>query len=76
MENKNRVVIPKQRRNTLEFLGLDLTDEEMASGYHFCYEWDGMIVGPDMNEWYAGEHRSVTPCLCGHKHPEQDNEKV
>lgn len=28
-----------------------LTDEQIDSGWHFCPEFDFMLVGPDMPEW-------------------------
>jgi len=28
----------------------ELTAEEIKEGYHFCYDWDGLLVGPDMKE--------------------------
>ena len=34
----------------------DFTPEEKAAGYHFCAEWDYMVVGPDDPEWEC--------CLC------------
>lgn len=27
-----------------------LTEEEIAEGWHFCLEWDGLLVGPGMQE--------------------------
>lgn len=27
-----------------------LTAEELADGWHFCWEWDGLLVGPNMGE--------------------------
>jgi hypothetical protein len=30
---------------------LPLTAEEIAGGWHFCWEWDGLLVGPEMEEW-------------------------
>ena len=46
-----------ERYNTLNNdLGLlghyiaDLTSEEINEGYHFCYEWDGLLIGPGMPE--------------------------
>jgi len=27
-----------------------LTDAEIAEGWHFCWEWDGLLVGPGMDE--------------------------
>lgn len=26
----------------------DLNDEEIAEGWHFCWEFDGLLVGPGM----------------------------
>lgn len=28
----------------------ELTQEEIDAGWHFCYEWDGLLVGPNMGE--------------------------
>jgi len=25
---------------------LPLTQEEKDAGYHFCFDWDGLLVGP------------------------------
>jgi len=33
-----------------------LTKEEVAQGWHFCMDWDGMLVGNEMEEKNA--------CLC------------
>ena len=27
-----------------------LTEAEMAAGYHYCPEWDGMLIGPEDSE--------------------------
>jgi hypothetical protein len=27
-----------------------LTPDELAAGWHFCAEWDGLLVGPGMDE--------------------------
>ncbi len=32
------------------------TAEEVAAGWHWCCEWDGLLVGPTMPEWDC--------CLC------------
>ena len=34
----------------LERGGQKLTPEERAEGWHFCHDWDGMLVGPGMPE--------------------------
>ena len=34
-----------------------LTGEEMQKGYHFCPDWDFMLIGPDSPE--------KDGCLCG-----------
>lgn len=28
----------------------DLTDEEIAEGWHYCWDWDGLLIHPDMPE--------------------------
>jgi len=30
---------------------LNLTEEEFNEGWHFCAEWDGLLVGPGMMEY-------------------------
>jgi len=27
-----------------------LTEDEVKEGWHFCYEWDSLLVGPGMPE--------------------------
>jgi hypothetical protein len=29
---------------------VELTAEEIGEGWHFCWEWDGLLVGPGMGE--------------------------
>ena len=29
---------------------LKLTDDELKEGWHFCDEWDGLLVSPEMPE--------------------------
>jgi len=29
---------------------IELTEEEISEGWHFCWEWDGLLVGPGMKE--------------------------
>jgi len=36
---------------------LPLTQEEKDAGYHFCFDWDGLLVGPGTMEWDG--------CTCG-----------
>ena len=30
--------------------GPHLTPEEIAAGWHFCIDWDGLLIGPGMGE--------------------------
>ncbi len=32
---------------------LELTFKELKEGWHFCWEWDGLLVGPGMQELKA-----------------------
>lgn len=32
----------------MESQTLELTPDEIAIGWHFCGDWDGLLVGPDM----------------------------
>lgn len=44
----------------LEREGDGLTLEEMKAGWHFCLDWDEMLVGPEMTaEWDC--------CTCNYK---------
>ena len=38
---------------------IQLTDDEIEAGWHFCYEFDGLLVGPGMQEL------QVCTCLDG-----------
>ena len=29
-------------------MDLSLTEEEIEEGWHFCWDWDGLVVGPGM----------------------------
>lgn len=46
----------EDRRTRLETTDLELTEEERDQGYHFCPDWDFMLVGPNDPE--------STACLC------------
>ncbi len=35
---------------------LSLTHRELEEGWHFCVDWDGMLVGPGMD--------ALAGCLC------------
>lgn len=39
----------------------ELTDEERKQGWHFCLEYDGLLIGAEMMEWGDCPQR----CLCG-----------
>lgn len=43
--------------------GLTLTEDELKEGWHFCHEWDGLLVGPGMKE---GE-----VCRCFEEHDQR-----
>jgi len=42
-----------------------LTAEEKDQGYHFCWDFDGLLVGPDCGEWSC--------CNC---HPKSKREAI
>ena len=46
---------------------LELTEEEVRIGWHWCPEWDGLLVGPGSGEW--GDCISGS-CLCGYSVPQ------
>lgn len=43
-----------------------LTDEEIAEGWHYCMEWDFLLVYPKMKEEWGDNQ---TKCRCGYKKP-------
>lgn len=52
-----------ERYNQLMWEGKgELTEEEKAEGWHFCREWDGLLIGPGDDE------REACSCL-PKKHP-------
>lgn len=42
----------------IDISGEGLTEEEWKQGYHWCYEWDAMLVGPGQEE--------ALMCSCDH----------
>lgn len=46
----------EERYNHLMASEVSLTTAETEAGWHFCYEWDGLLVGPGMGE--------LAPCRC------------
>lgn len=49
----------RDRMIALECSDETLTEEEIAEGWHFCEDWDFMIMKPDDGE----------VCSCGHERP-------
>lgn len=48
-----------ERYNLIEYGEERLSQEEMSKGWHFCYEWDFMLIGPGMWEYDFGcPHRN------------------
>lgn len=43
----------------IEMNGQPLTEEEKKEGWHFCLDWDFMLIGPGMSELEA--------CTCPRK---------
>ncbi len=54
----------KERRYVLEREDACLTDAEFKEGYHFCDDWDGLLVG--------SEDRELECCTCHWKDPKMD----
>ena len=46
---------------------LSLTPDEIAKGWHFCWDWDGLLVGPGMKEQES--------CVCLKPEPFEPDEK-
>lgn len=41
----------KRWRQVMKNENENLTQDELERGYHFCYDWDGLLVGPCMGEF-------------------------
>ena len=51
---------PGRWHQLMEFDDLKLTTEEIKQGWHFCHDWDGLLIGPGMAEQEACLCRKVT----------------
>lgn len=40
----------EQVRQAIEVGLLHLNDNDISRGWHFCPDWDGMVIGPGMPE--------------------------
>jgi hypothetical protein len=40
-------------RALMEDWDLKLSVDEIAVGWHFCWDWDGLLVGPTMPEKFS-----------------------
>ena len=49
----------EDRWNAIMDKETELTDDEIACGWHFCPYWDGLLIGPGWDE--------VEQCTCGDK---------
>ena len=49
LEETMRMTI--HRAIELEMQGSRLTTEEVQAGYHFCPDWDYMVIGPEDTEF-------------------------
>lgn len=46
-----KVTISRERWNQLMSDDeMSLTKEEIKAGWHFCWDWDGLLIGPGMGE--------------------------
>ena len=50
--------MPADVRHDIEVDMLPIPMKWSALGYHYCTDWDGMLIGPHDPEWDA--------CLCRH----------
>ena len=48
----------RERYTELDRSGTGLTPEEWDQGWHWCVEWDGLLVGPNTEE--------ALVCSCNH----------
>lgn len=53
-----KLPVNKERYLEVERSGQGLTEEEFNQGWHWCYEWDSMLVGPGSEE--------ALFCSCNH----------
>lgn len=44
---------------------LKLTEDELREGWHFCYEFDGLLVGPEMGEQVFCQCLTTTKATVG-----------
>lgn len=45
-----KLPVNNERYNELNTKGFGLTEDEFNQGWHWCYDWDMMLVGPTMEE--------------------------
>lgn len=38
---------PERRKELMDNIDMDLTQEEADEGYRFCCEWDGLLIHKD-----------------------------
>jgi hypothetical protein len=43
-------MLPRRWDEIMNDESIPLTEEEIADGWHFCWEWDQLLVGPGMVE--------------------------
>lgn len=55
-EAKRCINMNEERYNQLDCTGEAPTPEEQAEGWHYCVEWDEMLIGPGWPEMDA--------CIC------------
>jgi hypothetical protein len=52
LRHDGALIVDAARYYALEMnILLELTAEEIAEGWHFCPDWDGMLLGPGMVEF-------------------------
>jgi hypothetical protein len=44
------IAIAHSRLSSLELGEGELTKEEIEDGWHFCCDWDGMLIHPELPE--------------------------
>ena len=60
--------MPQWRIAELELAGQGLTKEEFDDGWHWCYDWDGLLIGEDMVETQS--------CYCHPKYNARRKERM
>ena len=60
---------PERMRFVERNIDAELTPEEIAEGWHFCYDWDGLLVNRYDKEGEGSCCTCFAPDKENHEHP-------